>query len=200
MKFNSLIGKQAVVVETKTKKLAEGFRNHFSKDDGSDEDDTNTDAVSRGTADEQVRPVSDDTDDDTSSLPNLSPRPFTSTTTFASNTQYIPRASMTSTANIDERYSDDLQEKLTQIWTVLEVPFPMRINFMRKYSTDAYATEMSRAIDIWGEVAVCAAFRKEFLKLFSKHQVRTIGTDSIRFNIHTERLLCSAISIGGCDE
>jgi hypothetical protein len=48
----------------------------------------------------------------------------------------------------------DFQTKLVCVWDCLQLPAQHRLQFMRKYASKAYASELSRAIDLWAECAV----------------------------------------------
>jgi len=63
---------------------------------------------------------------------------------------------------------ESLQAKLMSVFDVLDVPVFGRLDFMRKYSAHAYATEMPKAIDLWAEVAIFVVIRLEFFKLYKK--------------------------------
>lgn len=65
----------------------------------------------------------------------------------------------------------DGEAKLILIWEALQVPTLSRVSFMRKYASESYAGELSKAIDHWGEFAVYALGRLSVLKLMKKYQV-----------------------------
>ena len=53
----------------------------------------------------------------------------------------------------------DFQQKLVCVWDALQMPVLNRLSFMRKYASHQYAAELSRATDMWGEVAVLCLAR-----------------------------------------
>lgn len=73
--------------------------------------------------------------------------------------------------NFDEHVEIDMQNKLLACWEALSAPMHDRLNFMDKYSSFAYAAEMSRAVDMWSEVAVLATFLVEVVSLNKKLEV-----------------------------
>jgi hypothetical protein len=73
--------------------------------------------------------------------------------------------------SFDEQVDIDMQNKLLACWEALSAPMHDRLNFMDKYSSFAYAAEMSRAVDIWSEVAVLVTLLSEALSLHKKLEV-----------------------------
>jgi len=61
-----------------------------------------------------------------------------------------------------------VQDKLIAAWDALQVSAVQRFAFMRKYSTVDYSTEMTKAVDMWSEVAVFAVTVYEAHKLLNK--------------------------------
>ena len=67
----------------------------------------------------------------------------------------------------------EMQDKLVAVWDALQINTHTRINFMRKYSSEAYSIEMARAVDLWAETAVYALILVEVTRCLKKLQVRT---------------------------
>lgn len=61
-----------------------------------------------------------------------------------------------------------MQDKLLAVWDCLQIPTLTRIGFMRKYSSEAYSVEMSRAVDMWAESAVFVVLLQELGKCAKK--------------------------------
>lgn len=72
----------------------------------------------------------------------------------------------------DEVADVDMQSKLLATWETLQVTMQDRLFFMDKYSSFAYAAEMSRAVDMWSEVAVFVIAVREMHHLYKKYQVQ----------------------------
>eukprot|EP01039_Chlorochromonas_danica_P008376 gene8376-9232_t len=65
----------------------------------------------------------------------------------------------------------DLQVKLQATWDSLQMSATHRLAFMAKYSTQVYASEMSRAIDLWADAAVLLIVFKEAVNI--RHRMQT---------------------------
>lgn len=66
---------------------------------------------------------------------------------------------------------DGFQEKIVAAWDTLLVPASARLAFMRKYSTEEFSMEMTRAVDLWAEAAVYTLAISEIVKLITKIKV-----------------------------
>jgi hypothetical protein len=62
----------------------------------------------------------------------------------------------------------DIQDKLLQVWDVLQIPSEGRLLFMQKYSEAAYSLEFARATDMWGEAAVLVLGRLVVARMIEK--------------------------------
>ena len=82
----------------------------------------------------------------------------------------------------------DMQDKLLAIWDNLQVPTMSRIEFMKKYSTEAYSIEMGKAIDMWGEAAVIVMVLCELTSLLKKVKVSFCNLNS-----YNNLIICSLV-------
>jgi hypothetical protein len=85
--------------------------------------------------------------------------------------QRLPHCVDKSTFVLDEQMEIDMQHKLMAAWETLSAPMNDRLTFMDKYSSFAYASEMSRAVDIWSEIAVYSLMFSEAMEIQKKFQV-----------------------------
>jgi hypothetical protein len=56
--------------------------------------------------------------------------------------------------NDDSNVAYDMQDKLLAVWEMLSTSAMSRMEYICKYSTSAYSTELTRAIDMLAVVAV----------------------------------------------
>lgn len=68
----------------------------------------------------------------------------------------------------------DLQVKLQATWDALQMSATHRLAFMAKYSTQVYASEMSRAIDLWADAAVLLIIFKEAVNIRHRMQASAL--------------------------
>lgn len=69
---------------------------------------------------------------------------------------------------VTEDMAIDMQSKLVTVWDSLKVNSHDRLNFMMKYSSNVYAIEMNKAVDLWAEVSVYTIILEEIIALFKK--------------------------------
>ncbi len=69
--------------------------------------------------------------------------------------------------------SYDMQEKLLAVWEMLSVSAFARMEYVCKYSTTAYSTELATAVDMLGAVAVYYVAMEFLYQLYKKLKVRS---------------------------
>lgn len=165
------LGKNAVtIIDTRGNEKAissKGFFNIFTTRNASDDttkDNSTIHSYAASVTDDDEKSVDDNKEEvlppQTPTFPGASP-PGTQGTQRSpspSNSRRSRNRSRGKKPGIlhdsDKLDGPDFQTKLVCVWDCLQMPALNRLTFMRKYASKAFAAELTRATDMWGEVAV----------------------------------------------
>lgn len=62
----------------------------------------------------------------------------------------------------------EIPDKLLAVWECLNAPASARMDFICKYSTEAYSAEMAKSVDLWGAVAAYACIAESMFSVCRK--------------------------------